>query len=213
MLQVQAFAFNPFSENTYVVYDENKHCIIFDPGMYDARDQMVFSRFINENELQPKYLVNTHCHIDHILGNTWVSETYGLELHAHRLEKSVLEMGLASASMYGLKYQASVPIKQFIDENDVIPLGKHNLSIRFTPGHSPGSLSFYDEVSEFAIVGDVLFRGSIGRTDLIGGDFDTLIHSIQTQLLSLPDHTVIYNGHGPSTTIGQERFSNPFLNP
>lgn len=212
MLSVHTFAFNPFSENTYLVSDEHGNCIVFDPGMYDAKDQMVFSDYILEKRLKPQYLINTHCHIDHIMGNTWVSETFGLELHAHKNETRVLEMGKMSASLYGLKYQESVPIKHFLDEKDVLILGEHRLEILFTPGHSPGSLSFYSPESGFALVGDVLFRGSIGRTDLPGGDFNTLMHSISTQLLNLPDSTRIYNGHGPSTDIGTERLHNPFIN-
>ncbi|MCC6818603.1 MAG: MBL fold metallo-hydrolase [Bacteroidia bacterium] len=211
MLKVHSFAFNPFSENTYIVYDEQGNCIIFDPGMYDAYEQKEFSTFINENLLKPQYLINTHCHIDHIMGNTWVSETYGLSLHAHALEKGILEMGRASANLYGLQYQESIPISHFIDTNDVIMLGKHRLEILFTPGHSPGSLSFYNRESNFAIVGDVLFKNSIGRTDLPGGDFETLISSIRTQLFTLADNTIVYNGHGPSTEIGTEKIYNPFL--
>jgi hydroxyacylglutathione hydrolase len=211
MLKVHAFAFNPFSENTYIVSDELGNCILFDPGMYNAHEQMVLVNFIKENKLKPQYLINTHCHIDHIMGNTFISETYGLSLHAHTLETPILNMGKASATMYGLNYQESVGIGQCIDEKDVIILGKHQLQILFTPGHSPGSLSFYSAESGFAIVGDVLFKNSIGRTDLPGGDYDTLIHSIKSQLFALPDNTIIYNGHGPATEIGYEKLYNPFL--
>lgn len=212
MLKVETFTFNPFSENTYIVYDEQGNCILFDPGMYGAEDQMALDSFIQSNHLKPQYLINTHCHIDHIMGNTWASETYHLPLHAHKAEEKILNMGKISAIMYGLQYHESVPITVFIDEKDAIMLGKHRLDILFTPGHSPGSLSFYNAEAGFAIVGDVLFRGSIGRTDLPGGDFDTLIDSITGQLFTLPDKTVIYNGHGPYTDIATEKRYNPFLN-
>lgn len=210
MLNVHSFAFNPFSENTYIVYDENKNCILFDPGMYDAHEQMELINFLNEHQLKPQYLINTHCHIDHILGNTFISEKFGLTLHAHQSEIPILNMGRASASMYGLHYHESVAISQFIDEGDVIMLGKHRMTILLTPGHSPGSLSFYNADAGFVIVGDVLFKSSIGRTDLPGGDYDTLIHSIKTKLFTLPDSTIVYNGHGPATDIGTEKKYNPF---
>lgn len=211
MLKVQSFTFNPFSENSYIVYDENGDCIVFDPGMYNAHDQQTIEKFILSNHLKPHYLINTHCHIDHILGNTWFSEKYGLDLYAHQNEIRVLDSGLNSATIFGLHYQESVPIKHFIDENDLIVLGKHQLKILFTPGHSPGSLSFYSPESGFAIVGDVLFKGSIGRTDLPGGDYETLIQSIENKLFTLPDATIIYNGHGPFTDIGTEKRFNPFF--
>lgn len=211
MLQVTSFTFNPFSENMYVVSNEHKECIIFDPGMYDAHDEQELDNFIKRAGLQPRYLINTHCHIDHILGNTYCAEKYGLELLTHRMELGVLEMGKASAALYGLHYNESVSPAAFIDEHQTINLGDDELSILFTPGHSPGSLSFYSSRDRFLISGDVLFQNSIGRSDLPGGNFETLLHSIHTRLLTLPDDTVVYSGHGPATSIGAERRQNPFL--
>lgn len=211
MLQVTSFTFNPFSENMYVISNERKECIIFDPGMYDAHDQQELDNFIRRAGLKPKYLINTHCHIDHILGNTYCAENYGLELLTHQKELGVLEMGKASAALYGLHYHESVIPSAFLDETQTIHLGEDELSILFTPGHSPGSLSFYSRHDRFLISGDVLFQNSIGRSDLPGGDFKTLLHSIHTRLLTLPDDTVVYSGHGPATSIGAERRHNPFL--
>jgi len=211
MLQVQAFDFNPFSENTYIVYNDHGDAIIFDPGTYTAHDEQILSSFIEDNQLTPRYLINTHCHIDHILGNTYVAEKYQLELYAHKNEVPILEMGTATATMYGLHYYPSVKIVNYIDENDTIVLGKDRLQILFTPGHSPGSLSFYNPEAGFVIAGDVLFNRSIGRSDLPGGDHETLLQSIRTQLFTLPDKTIVYSGHGPETYIGEEKQFNPFF--
>lgn len=211
MLQVTSFTFNPFSENMYVVSNEHKECIIFDPGMYDAYDEQELDNFIRGAGLKPRYLINTHCHIDHILGNAYCAEKYGLELLTHSLELQILEMGIATANMYGLHYHESVKPAAYIDQNQSIHLGDDELNILFTPGHSPGSLSFYSRQDRFLISGDVLFQNSIGRSDLPGGNFETLLNSIHTRLLTLPDDTVVYSGHGPATSIGAERRHNPFL--
>lgn len=212
MLQVMSFTFGPFSENTYVLSNEHGECIIFDPGMYQSSEEQELDRYLTASKLKPVLLINTHCHIDHIMGNTYCSEKYGLNLQAHALEKQVLDMGITSANLYGLHYNPSVPISNFLTENDSIVLGEDKLKILFTPGHSPGSLSFYNIKQNFVISGDVLFRNSIGRTDLPGGDYDTLINSIKSKLLVLPGNTTVYSGHGPSTTIEFEADSNPFLN-
>jgi hydroxyacylglutathione hydrolase len=211
MLKVQSFTFNPFAENTYIVYDEMCNCAIFDPGMYNASEQMELVQFIEKHQLKPQYLINTHCHIDHIMSNTFISEKYNLKLMAHQNEVQILSMGKASAAMYGLSYHLSVEITQFIDERDVIILGNDALEIRFVPGHSPGSLCFYSATGQFVVSGDALFQQSIGRTDLPGGDHSTLIGSIKSELMSLPDETIVFSGHGPETSIGDERVNNPFL--
>lgn len=212
MLQVMSFTFNPFSENTYILSDEKRNCIIIDPGMYQSQEEQELAAYIRNAGLKPIALLNTHCHIDHIFGNTWVCETYGLELQAHKLETQVLGMGKSSALMYGLHYNESVKIAKYIDETDVIRIGDNELEIFFTPGHSPGSISFYSRKDGFLISGDVLFRNSIGRSDLPGGNHHTLIESIKSKLLVLPDQTRVFSGHGPETTIAYEREYNPFLN-
>ena len=211
MLTVQSFTFNPVSENMYVVYNEKGDAIIIDPGCYFSEEQRSLQTFIEEKKLKPIQLINTHCHLDHVFGNKWVHKTYGLELHIHPQEKQVLDFAPQSAQRWGLSIDNySGPI-HFIDESNIISIGDDLFSILLTPGHSPGSISFYCEKQGFVISGDVLFKESIGRTDLPGGDFDTLIESIQTKLFTLPPTTLVYNGHGSTTTIGHEIKHNPFL--
>ena len=211
MLTVKAFSFNPVEENTYVLYNEKGGCCIIDPGFYFPEEREKFKRFIEENNLQPILLLNTHCHLDHVFGNKFVHDTWGLPLHIHEKEKQMLDFAPASGQMWQLPFENYEGELIFIKENSTIEIGNDALEVRFTPGHSPGHVCFYDEADGFAISGDVLFSGSIGRTDLPGGDFHTLINSIQTQLFTLPDDTKIYCGHGPMTTIGFEKMNNPFV--
>ncbi|MEX0596535.1 MAG: MBL fold metallo-hydrolase, partial [Candidatus Paceibacterota bacterium] len=210
MLNIQSFTFNPFQENTYLIYNDSKDCIIIDPGMYSASEQIEFDDFINQNALNPVQLINTHCHIDHIFGNKYCVDKYQLGLCIHKNEIPVLDSGNNTARIYGLNYDESPLASQFIVENGIIELGDETLNILYTPGHSPGSLSFHSSKDGFVIAGDALFYESIGRTDLPGGDYDTLIRSIKTQLLSLPDDTIVYSGHGPKTSVGHEKTRNPF---
>lgn len=211
MLFVQSFCFNPFEENTYILYNEAKECAIIDPGMYNSSEESALSAFISENQLKPLLLLNTHCHIDHILGNLYCVEKYKIPFYCHENELTVLDMGKATAAMYGLRYTESPRPDGLLTENQEIKLGSESLKALFTPGHSPGSLSFYSEADAFVIAGDALFYQSIGRTDLPGGSHPTLIRSIRTQLLTLPEETEVYSGHGPSSTIGHEKAHNPFL--
>jgi len=211
MLTVKAFSFNPVEENTYVLYNEKRGCCIIDPGFSFPEEREKFKRFIEENNLQPILLLNTHCHLDHVFGNKFVHDTWGLPLHIHEKEKQMLDFAPASGQMWQLPFENYEGELIFIKENSTIEIGNDALEVRFTPGHSPGHVCFYDEADGFAISGDVLFSGSIGRTDLPGGDFHTLITSIQTQLFTLPDDTKIYCGHGPMTTIGFEKMNNPFV--
>ena len=211
MLTVKAFSFNPVEENTYILYNEKKECCIIDPGFYFAAEREKFKGFIEETNLQPTLLLNTHCHLDHVFGNKFVHDTWGLSLHIHEKEKQMLDLAPASGEMWQLPFENYEGELTFIKENSGIKIGNDELEIRFAPGHSPGHVCFYDEVDGFAICGDVLFHGSIGRTDLPGGDFHTLINSIQTQLFTLPDETKIYCGHGPMTTVGFEKMNNPFV--
>jgi hydroxyacylglutathione hydrolase len=211
MLTVKAFSFNPVEENTYILYNEKKECCIIDPGFYFPEEREKFKAFIEENNLQPTLLLNTHCHLDHVFGNKFVHDTWGLSLHIHEKEKQMLDLAPASGEMWQLPFENYEGELIFIKETSGIKIGKDELEIRFAPGHSPGHVCFYDEADGFAISGDVLFHGSIGRTDLPGGDFHTLINSIQTQLFTLPDETKIYCGHGPMTTVGFEKMNNPFV--
>lgn len=211
MLTVRTFIFNPVQENSYVLYNEKRLCCIIDPGCYFEKERQELKAFIDEERLNPVLLLNTHCHLDHVFGNKFIYDTWGLKLHIHEKEKPVLDFAPASAEMWGLPFENYSGQLAFINENSPIKIGDDTLEIRFTPGHSPGHVCFYDEADGFAISGDVLFNSSIGRTDLPGGDFDTLINSIQTQLFTMPDETKIYSGHGPMTTVGLEKMNNPFV--
>jgi glyoxylase-like metal-dependent hydrolase (beta-lactamase superfamily II) len=212
MAQVVCLTFNPFEENTYLISDDTNECVIFDPGCYDAAEKKALKTKIVELGLKPVRLINTHCHIDHVFGNYFVAHEYDLPLEMHHGELPVLKTVPQIADMYGIAYPEPSPMpEKFIEEGDIIKFGNTELRAIFTPGHSPASLSFFCEADKFLIAGDVLFQGSIGRTDLPGGDFNTLINNIKTKLYPLGDDVIVYPGHGPSTTIGRERQTNPFL--
>jgi hydroxyacylglutathione hydrolase len=211
MLTIKSFVFSPVQENTYVVYNEDLHAIIFDPGCYFEEEKTTLAKFIDVNKLQPKQLINTHCHLDHVFGNKWVAEKFGLELYLHPNEEKVLSFATKSGDMYGLPFENYNGPLHYLNEGETVHLGNDVLKILFAPGHSPGSICFYCEKQKFVIGGDVLFRESIGRTDLPGGNHATLIDSIKDKLFTLPDDVVIYSGHGSTTTIGHEKTHNPFL--
>ncbi len=211
MISIHFFTFNPIGENTYILYDETKECVLIDPGCYDERERAELVSFIETNHLKPVKLLNTHCHLDHVFGNAFVAEKYNLKLEANQHEVPVLDSFLRSAAMYGLNATPSPDISTFLKEGDTVQFGTSSLEIAFTPGHSPGSITFYNKAQQFLIAGDVLFYGSIGRSDLPGGDHQTLLDSIRTKLLPLGDAFKVYSGHGISTTIGFERLNNPFL--
>jgi glyoxylase-like metal-dependent hydrolase (beta-lactamase superfamily II) len=210
MFTIKSFTFNPFQENTYILHDETRECIIVDPGCYEAVERKELSDYITSNALQVKLLLNTHCHIDHVLGNAFVKEQYKLSLLLHKIEEPYLRAVEVYASNYGFyQYESSKP-DGYIDENDTIEFGNQSLNIRFVPGHSPGHIAFYHADSRSLISGDVLFYGSIGRTDLPGGNYEALIESIHKQLFTLPDDVTVYPGHGTETSIGFEKVNNPF---
>jgi len=210
MIQIQAFTFNPFSENTYVVFDETGEGVVIDPGCYDADEKTALTKFIEKQGIRIKYLLNTHCHIDHVLGNDFVKEKYKVPFLIHPKEDPVLKSVKAYAPSYGFaQYHEALP-DQFINEGDQISFGNIVFEILFVPGHSPGHISFYHAESKSLFSGDVLFQRSIGRTDLPGGDFNTLIKSIHQKIFALPDEVVVYSGHGDPTSVGVEKVSNPF---
>ena len=211
VLQIQKFTFNPFQENTYVLYDDTQECIIMDPGMYTQDERRIFTDFITTKNLKPVRLINTHCHLDHIFGNAFVHRTYGLGLEIHVGEEPILDTGPLSGRIYGLEFEKSPGPAHYIKEGDSVTFGDQALLSILTPGHSPASLSFYHEPSKSLFSGDVLFFESIGRTDLPGGNYDTLVQSIRQQLFPLGDEVVVYPGHGPETSIGYEKKHNPFL--
>tara|TARA_B100001142_G_C14031996_1_gene538516 strand:- start:10 stop:648 length:639 start_codon:yes stop_codon:yes gene_type:complete len=211
-MEIKKITFNPFQENTYVVWDETRECIIIDPGCYEESEKETLKRFIVDNNLNPVKLINTHCHIDHILGNKFVSEQWNIDLYMHKDDMMILEGAGDIAKTYGfVKYAGSPYPKYFLKEGDSLEFGHSSLKILHTPGHAPGHICLLNLAEKFIIAGDVLFNGSIGRTDLPGGNFDTLIKSIKTKLLWLQDDTSVLCGHGPSTTIGTEKNTNPFL--
>ena len=210
MISIKSFVFNPFSENTYVLFDETKDCIIIDTGCYENNEKEELKNFIYENALNVVRLLNTHCHIDHVLGNSFVANTFDVNLEIHERELVILKAVTSYSSNYGFpNYDEQLPGK-FLKENDQIRFGESNLEVLFTPGHAPGHVLFVNKEQKFCIGGDVLFQMSIGRTDLPGGDFDTLIDSIQQKIFPLGDDWVVYPGHGSTTTIGFEKENNPF---
>lgn len=211
MLKIKSFEFSPIQENTYILYNEFKDCAIIDPGCYydEEKDQLL--QFILQAGLKPKMLLNTHCHLDHVFGNKFISEKFGLTLYIHENEKPVLAFAPASGLMYNLPFDNYTGEFVFLNDNEMIKLGEDQLQVILTPGHSPGSLSFYSQKDKFVISGDALFFRSIGRTDLPLGNHDTLINSIREKLFSLPGETSVYSGHGPVTTIGEEKTENPFF--
>ena len=212
MIEIKAFTFNPFSENTYVVSDNTtREAIIFDPGCYSVNEKKILKKYIDDNELIVKRLINTHCHLDHIFGNVFVMETYGVEMECHKNELPNIQRAPFSGDMFGVPIPPQPTPSVFIEDNDLIEVGNIKLKVFLAPGHSPGSLCFYDEAEKILIGGDVLFFGSVGRTDLPGGNRSQLISSIEKRLMVLPDDVLVYSGHGRATTIGFERYNNPFL--
>ncbi len=211
MLQVAAFTFNPFQENTYILFNEKKECWIVDPGMYGAEEEQVLFDYINKHDLKPQQVINTHAHIDHIFGVDAVKQKFNIPFGVHQLEQPVLANAKGSAMLFGFTFGAAPIPDFFIEENKILKLGDDELEIKLAPGHSPGSIVFHYPAGKWAIGGDVLFHGSIGRSDLPGGNYEVLLKSIADQLYTLPDDTVVYSGHGPATSIGQEKRTNPFI--
>ncbi len=211
MIKVTVFTFSPVQENTYVLHNEQNKAIIIDPGCYFSAEQETLKNFITDTQLEPIRLLNTHCHLDHVFGNKWVSETWNLELYLHQGEQQMLQLAPLSGEKWGLPFQNYTGPLHFLEEGDTISLGNDALQVILAPGHSPASICFYCKEQSFLIGGDVLFRESIGRTDLPGGNHATLLKSIREKLFVLPDEVVVYSGHGEPTTIGHEKRNNPFL--
>ncbi len=211
MISVHYFAFGPFQENTYILWDETKECIVLDPGNSNASENKKLTDFITQNNLTLKRLILTHAHLDHISGNKYIFDTYGLLPEVHKDDLYFIEKQLATANMYGITVEQSPMPNKYINEGDIVSFGNSSLKTLHTPGHSPGSISYYNLEDKFIIGGDVLFYGSIGRTDLPLGHHDTLIKSIKDKLFPLGDDMKVYSGHGMPTSIGFERTHNPFL--
>jgi len=212
MLQIHVFTFNPFSENTYMVYNmESKEACLFDPGCSNASEQSVVKKFLEERNLKLTHLFLTHAHIDHILGYAWVHDTYKLIARAHEYEIPVFQRGVESALMFGIPYEEGPNLDASLKHGDQLELLGESWELREAPGHSPGSILFINHANKWIIAGDVLFRESIGRTDLPGGNHDALLRSIEKQFYTLPEEYTVFPGHGPETTVGHEKQFNPFI--
>jgi hydroxyacylglutathione hydrolase len=211
MFTVRVYTFSPIQENTYLLINEKGEGIVIDPGCYAEDERETLGGFFTQNGVQPKLLLQTHCHLDHVFGTRWVAGTYGLIPHLHPAEEEVLQGAPAFGLTWDLPFDGYQGPLAWLQGGTTLRFGEDRLEVLLVPGHSPGHLCFYCAAQGFVIGGDALFRGSIGRTDLPGGDYETLLTGIREQLLSLPDATIVYPGHGPETTIGYEKRHNPFL--
>jgi glyoxylase-like metal-dependent hydrolase (beta-lactamase superfamily II) len=211
MASIASFVFSPFAENTYVVWDESSEAVIIDPGCLEDHEQKELKDFIESKSLKPVKLLNTHCHLDHVFGNQFVKQTWGLLPESHEGEQVVLDHASQAAKMYGIPYIPGPDLARHWNEGDVVEFGQTKLEVLLVPGHSPASICFYNREEAWMICGDTIFEGSVGRMDLPGGDGPTLMRSITEKIMSLPDEVKLYPGHMGSTTVGAERRSNPFL--
>lgn len=211
MLQVECFTFNAFQENTYLIINEKKECWIVDPGMYENEEVTTFTSYITKHGLQPVAIINTHTHLDHIFGVNALKNLYNIPFGIHAGDIPVLKGAAGSAMLFGFTFPNIPTVDFYIQEQQPIPNGPAGIDTRLAPGHSPGSVIFYHQEGKWVIGGDVLFYGSIGRTDLPGGNHNSLLKSIASKLYTLPDDTLVYSGHGPATTIGHEKLHNPFI--
>jgi hydroxyacylglutathione hydrolase len=211
MISIEKFIFNDFQVNTFILADETKECLIIDPGCFAAEEKNELKRYIDKKKLKPLKIVNTHCHVDHILGNAFISESFNITVAAHKDDQHLLDDALEYGQFFGFIIDSPPPIDEYVEDNSIIKFGRSELRIIHVPGHSRGSVALYSADQKFIIIGDVLFNGSIGRTDLPGGNFDSLIDSIKTKILILPCDVTVYPGHGPFTTIKHEIDTNPFL--
>lgn len=211
MIQVHTFTFNPFSENTYILSDETKDCVVIDPGCSDYEERKQLKDFIDNNHLKVVHLLNTHAHIDHVLGNQFVKRTFGVKLHLHRKDLPLLQNAAFRAEAYGFPNYEGSEVDVFIEEGDIIKFGNTELEILFVPGHAPGHVAFINREENICVSGDVLFKQSVGRTDFPMCSFPDLEKSIRTKLYTLDDEMVVFPGHGGITTIGYEKNNNPYV--
>jgi len=211
MINIKSFTFNPFSENTYVLHDESGEAVIIDPGCYDKEEFQELYNYIENNGLKPVKIINTHAHIDHVLGVAGLKRKYIIPFSLHKTDEPLLKAVKTYSSNYGFSQFDEPEIDSYLGEGDIVTFGNSSLKVIFVPGHAPGHVAFVNDEQHFVIAGDVLFRQSIGRTDLPGGDMKTLLNSIRTQLFTLADDYAVYAGHMQPTTIGFEKKNNPFL--
>jgi len=211
MIEIKSFTFNPFSENTYVLSDETGEAVIIDPGCYDKAEYQDLSGYLEKNNLKPVRIINTHAHIDHVLGVAALQRKYNIPFSLHKIDEPLLKAVKTYAPNYGFAQFDEPEINSYLNEGEDVKFGNSTLKVIFVPGHAPGHVAFVNDQQRFVIGGDVLFRQSIGRTDLPGGDMKTLLNSIRTQLFTLADDYMVYAGHMQPTTIGFEKKNNPFL--
>ena len=212
MIKVKKFVVNPLSQNSLVLSDEEtKECVLVDPGFYYGEEQDEVKYYIERNELKPVKIINTHCHFDHIMGVDFIRDEYKIPFLAHADDAFWVDRAVDQGKMYNFEMQPVKPIDEFIEEGQTIEFGQSGFEVIHVPGHAPGHVVFYSKNDNLLIAGDVIFYGSIGRTDLPGGDFDTLITNIKEKLFPLANDTKVYCGHGPETTLGFEKENNPFL--
>lgn len=211
MIHIKKFVVNPFQENTFIIHDDTKECVIIDAGCYCEEERNAIDLYIEENKLQVKILVNTHCHLDHIFGNHYLVNKYEVHIAAHKNEDQMNNGASDYASSFELPSFDVAPISKFVAENDIIKFGDTKLKVLEIFGHSPGGIALLIEDQNAVFVGDILFNGSIGRTDLPGGDYEQLIKGIKNKLMTLDDNIIVYAGHGEETSIKKERENNPFL--
>ncbi len=211
MIRVKKFVFNTFQENCFVLNDETGECVIIDPGCYEDIEKKELADYIRDNRLKPVININTHCHIDHILGNDFISKTYNLNPVFHRGGIPFFRTAREIALSFGYDLKLPAGTSTYVEDGEVIPFGNSKLTVLYTPGHAEGSICLYSQDQKIVITGDVLFRDTIGRTDLPSGDFNQLMASIKEKLFTLPDDTEVFCGHGPETTIGYEKMNNPFI--
>ena len=210
-MHIKTFVFNPFYENTYAISSKNGNCLLFDPGCYEDFEQKELLDYIEMEGLKVVAIINTHCHIDHVLGNDFLKNHYNVHLKIPINEQEVYNSIPVMAPQWGITKYHQAEVDELLEEGQTIELDEITLEILEVPGHSPGHLMFYNRQAKVLIGGDVLFRESIGRTDLPGGDHNTLLTNIQEKVYTLPEDVIVYPGHGPSTTIGHEKHNNPFV--
>lgn len=212
MIRIKTFVFNPFQVNTYLIYDQAGNCVIFDGCCYSKQEFELFFDFIIDNSLKPLALLNTHGHVDHLTGTRRICEKYSIGFHIHKDDKFLLDGAVEYGKFFGFNIEDPPEPASWLVDGETFIAGEMEISVFHSPGHSPGSLVFYVKQAGILITGDVLFAGSIGRTDLPGGNYGQLINSIRSRILVLPSETIVYPGHGRETTIGNEKAFNPFLN-
>ena len=212
MLTIKTFVFNPITENCYILYDSLHEAVIIDPGNYTEDENEVLAHFIESENLKVKYILNTHPHVDHVIGNDFCKKKFAAPLLMHQKGLGVYRFAPHYCVAFGLDAPEFPQADGFLNDGDEICFGEQKLQVLYTPGHTSGCVSFYNAENNAVFVGDALFKGSIGRTDLPTGDLELLLESIRTKLFSLPDKTIVYSGHGESSTIADEKTNNPYFN-